>query len=245
MRPNRFLPLLVFGLTTQICLAQSESLKAQNEGSKDVEQAETLMEYHRPHDAIELLNRAIELNPDNINAHLQRANALVSLDEVKPALIDLDIVIKHGKNGWAHELRAKALYALGKPEEALSEASLAVEQSVQAKNRKNRLYLRANLYRYLKKPEKALPDLEAALALEQKPTKNFYYNRANAYFDMGQYQKAVDDFTSALAIMKLSDNERGHYYGLRAAAYKKLGKRDLADADNQKANAAAKSQLGD
>jgi tetratricopeptide (TPR) repeat protein len=210
--------------------------RASPEVHAEVEKALQLNSHHHPHEAILHLNHAIQMDPNAFNAHLQRANALVQLDELTPALSDLDIVLKHGDNDFAYELRSRVMYELGNYEQALADISSSIEHTTRPWLKSGRLYQRSRLYRVVKQPDKALPDLAAALALEKKPTKNFYYNRGGTYFEMGEYKKAVADFTSAIDLVKPGDIERSRYYGLRASAYQKMGRTDLAAADRNKSD---------
>jgi tetratricopeptide (TPR) repeat protein len=224
-------------LALQPCLADD---------TKEVKQAIELEHYHRRHDAKLHLDNAIKQNPNDLSAHLHRGRILLQLDDPNGALSDSEFVIKvDGTSAWAYEIHSRAMYDLGKPEQAIADMSKSIELSKEARYKKGRLYTRAQLYRYIKQPKKALPDLAAALAIEKTPTKNFYYQRGNAYYDCGDYKKAVDDVTSALALMKPGDPEQGFYHGLRARSYLKMGRKDLAEPDLRKANMAAKNELGD
>lgn len=74
-----------------------------------------------------------------------------------------------------------------------------------------------------------------------------YGGRGYAYFRLGQYDRAVDDYSRAIEewrdvfeenkkFGKILNPELGLVYHLRAQAYEKLGKKDLAAQDNEMAN---------
>jgi len=62
-----------------------------------------------------------------------------------------------------------------------------------------------------------------------------FVSRGHTYFAMGQYQKAINDYSQALKLEPVNLRT----YGCRASAYKKLGRKDLYEADIKKANEGA------
>jgi tetratricopeptide (TPR) repeat protein len=65
-----------------------------------------------------------------------------------------------------------------------------------------------------------------------------YYERAEIYYAKGDYQKAIYDCTRAISITSDESNRQGPFsgvYKLRADAYEKIGRNDLAAADRKTA----------
>jgi len=193
--------------------------------------------------ALPYLNKANSLDPDNPEARLLRADILVQLDECPEALKDLDVVFKHGKNDQAYAYRSQVMFALGEPKKALEDMSVAISMATNEESRAYRLQRRAELYRFLKQPEKALEDLNTAMTLKNVPNPNvasmvLLKRRAYTYMDMGDYKRAIADYTAVLAMTKPNDLGRARNYAMRAAAYEKIGRHDLAEADRKKSKVA-------
>jgi tetratricopeptide (TPR) repeat protein len=69
-----------------------------------------------------------------------------------------------------------------------------------------------------------------------RPKEYFNYSRrADVYASLHQYQRAVDDYSYAIKINDGRFDDFDSLYTLRARAYDKLGKKDLAEADRKKA----------
>jgi tetratricopeptide (TPR) repeat protein len=95
-------------------------------------------------------------------------------------------------------------------------------------------YNRGTIYYRQKSYALAVADLDKYIALNNADEKNLadgYENRGLAHFFLGNTQKAIDDFTKAIQLAPAMKNA----YLNRADAYRKLGKIDLAEADEKKA----------
>ncbi|MCX8174522.1 MAG: tetratricopeptide repeat protein [Thermoplasmata archaeon] len=80
---------------------------------------EVLAGLHRFIFALETYNRALRIQPDNLNAWYGRALALAKIGDVGEALNSIEKAIGYGKTGEALKLRAKLLSELGRYEDAL------------------------------------------------------------------------------------------------------------------------------
>ncbi len=83
----------------------------------------TLLEAnHPPAEALPHLNKAVEQCPNLTQAHVDRANALLKLDQPQSASEDLLLAVKDSpKEPSIHFLLSKAYKSLGKPDEARKE----------------------------------------------------------------------------------------------------------------------------
>lgn len=90
---------------------------------------------------------------------------------------------------------------------------------------------RAQVYAIIHRPQKALADY--VILTNMRPSDpTFHSNTGLCYFELGEYQKAVDEYTASIELDKDSSA-----YMMRADAYDKLGKRDLAEQDRKTARA--------
>ncbi len=97
-------------------------------------------------------------------------------------------------------------------------------------------------YLYRSRLYKETGDLAGAVAdmdntIELAPAENNYITRAGLHEKKGDYEKAVSDYSEAIGISAdgavYRDDGLKSYYELRAAAYKKLGRDDLAKQDEE------------
>jgi tetratricopeptide (TPR) repeat protein len=214
-----------------------------------VNHAANLITNHKENDAMPYLNRAINLDPERVDARILRAHIFIELDEPAKALQDLEVAFKHGKNAMAYQYRSQVMVMEGKPEKAIDDISNALALATSDSERAFRLCRRAEIYRSLKKPEKALVDITAAMAL-RTPDKPFsdqvlFRKRGSIYLELGENQKAAADFTAMLAQMKPNDVGRGRIFALRSMAYEKMGRHDLAELDQKKSKGYAEKDFGD
>ena len=79
-------------------------------------------------DAVDLLTAAIELDPENTDGYFQRACAYAKLNQPRPMIKDLNVVIKHEpNNAIAYFDRGLAYKELGRLNYALEDFQKAVE----------------------------------------------------------------------------------------------------------------------
>jgi tetratricopeptide (TPR) repeat protein len=92
----------------------------------------------------------------------------------------------------------------------------------------------------LKEYKKAIDCFNDAIRSEPDVGEN-YYNVGFAYMQMREYKKAADFLRLAL----LQDNPQPKMFRLMASALRELGKNELADEYERKANAPAETQAAD
>jgi TonB family protein len=104
-------------------------------------------------------------------------------------------------------------------------------------------YSRSKVYRQKGLTDLALADLDTALKLTPKDSvfaSQLYKERGDVYFDKGDYESAVSDYTEAIRLKP----DYSFFYEERAKAYRKAGKPDLAEADEQKAKELEPAEKG-
>jgi tetratricopeptide (TPR) repeat protein len=119
------------------------------------------------------------------------------------------------------------LYKLKKFEEAVKDFDFII-----SKDPTNHTHygLRGWCYFYQKSYPEAIADFTSLLKLS--PNEPIFRRfRAAAYFYLDEYEKAIEDTTEEIKINKTPGNET---YRIRANAYRRLGKNDLAEIDEQK-----------
>ena len=107
-----------------------------------------------------------------------------------------------------------------------------IDEAIRLKPESARFYgVRAWIYGDKNMFEKGLTDLTHQIdLLKDKAADLDYAERGDFYYELGKYEDAVKDYTEAIRLGP--DYPRN--YRNRAATYEKLGKKDLADADEQK-----------
>ncbi len=149
--------------------------------------------------AVSLATRALELDPDDIAATEQRAEAYWELGRFEEALLDLDGALDLDPNSArAYNSRGQVLAALDRFEEALVNADRALElaqddELTSAYAQAARGLALGGLARF----SEALQDLEAALARAPGNARAFFY-RALTLERMGDTEQARKDFGNAL-----------------------------------------------
>ncbi len=242
---------IIRALPISFLLLLSATSFASNPAVQDaINHAKDLMHDQRLSSAKSYLDRAIALDPNNVDARLDRAYVLSQLGEASDAVKDLDVVFKQGKYQLAYQYRSEVMFMLGEPKKSLEDISVALSMATNDESKLYCLERRAELYSFFKKPEKALVDVTAAMALKNVPhPKNsgpvLLNKRAHIYLELGDYEKAIADFTSLLATKKPNDVGRARLYALRSAAYEKIGRHDLAEADKKKSDAANSKEYFD
>ena len=96
---------------------------------------------------------------------------------------------------------------------------------------------RGEAYAQLVQYGKALQDYDKAIAL--KPYYQYYIDRAGAKSCLRRYSQAIDDYTSSIAIVEGLgiEDELTQAYILRATAYHRIAKDDMARNDLAKVTA--------
>jgi tetratricopeptide (TPR) repeat protein len=161
-------------------------------------------------EALEHLDRARALAPDDVNILYQHANVLLSLDRPSEALAEFQAVLAQLPPQAPQHVEARincglAQAALGRPEAALAEfdAALALMPGHPAAHY-NRGVALIKLGRY----EEAVIANDAALAAEPGHG-NAWLNRGKALAQLNRYDEAMASYGEVLAIKK--DHADAHF----------------------------------
>lgn len=131
----------------------------------------------------------------------------------------------------------KALYfgATKQYEKAIEQCDLALELEP---DRFVFFYgVRGMMYSHLGEHYRAFDD--CSRAVYGKRSSAFFRYRRNAYHQLEQYRETIVDCNKKIQ----ADPDNAHYYSIRAHAYEKLGKFEIAAADRQRASALENPQL--
>ena len=169
-----------------------------------------------------LLNKAITLKADYVDAYISRGSTYTALGEYERALKDYDTAIELDPQDAAiYASRAYTYTALGEYERALKDHDTAIELDPQdAAIYVNRAY---TTYTDLGEYERALKDYDTAIELDPQDAA-IYVNRAYTYTILGEYERALKDYDTAIEL----DPDKQDIYASRGVLYGTLKKRERA-----------------
>ncbi len=176
--------------------------------------------------AIQMATKALAAKKPETQAYMERAASYSRLHKDKEALLDLDKYIAlHKQKRNAHERRASILEKL-----SLYERALADFRTMQKIHYDYRTALKeAFCLDKLNKSEEAITCLNNLL--KRNPEDDAGYEaRGKVQVKLGRLKEAIADFTRAIQLIP-SPN----LYTERAAAYEKMGRKDLAARDLKEA----------
>ncbi|MEZ6185045.1 MAG: tetratricopeptide repeat protein [Planctomycetota bacterium] len=213
------------------------------------EQGAAWVQEERPQEALEVLERALELDPTDALAHANRGRALVQLGRIEDAILAFDRALELDP-GCAPALagRGGCFNIQRRPQEALSDLNRAIALDTRSAHAyAERGACLHNLERYGEaladftraiELEPTLPgnlaarghvrtqleDLEGAIedftrAIELGPTAASYAGRGVCYGDLGRDEEALADFTRAIEL----DDTRARTHVNQGLLYSKLG----------------------
>jgi len=146
--------------------------------------------------AIDKFSKAIEMQPEMLDAYSFRGNAYCDLGQYQHALADLDYVIrKSSDHHAAYYNRSIARMALGESEFALADLDRAIELSPQEAG----YYLHRSIVHSFRE-EYDLGLADAATAIELGQAKAGHNNRAVIFEKKGDLRAAISEWTSILEI---------------------------------------------
>ena len=146
---------------------------------------------------VELIKRAIGLNPKVAEAHSNLGNAFRDLKRPAEALASYDKAIALKPDyAVAHSNRGNALRDLKRPAEALAsyDKAIALKPDVAVAH-----YNRGNALMDLKQPAEALASYDRAIALKPDDAET-HYNRGNALMDLKRPEEALASYDKAIAL---------------------------------------------
>ncbi len=191
--------------------------------------AEVLERSGDPHGAVELLDRAIEVAPELVDAWNNRALIRDRLGDHAGALADLEQAIALDPwNGTSRANRGLLRKNLGDLRGALADLDEAVRV---APRDPHVLSSRGIVRRAAKMLEGALADLDTSLAIDPNRASS-WVNRSNVKNDLGDPKGACDDLDRAAT---LEPREPSIYYN-RANLRKRMGQLREAIADYTRAH---------
>ncbi len=190
-------------------------------------------------DAINDLNKAIELNPNDANAHLLRGKAKLGLNQYKNAIDDFSKAIELRPNyGRAYSQRGLVRIGLKQYKNAIDDYSKAIELNP---NDANAYFHRGFAKKGLKDYQGSREDFTKAEEIDPKNCNSFHQVLAKWNLreyqeeiktEFLKYQNAVDDLSKLLETYPNDVN----CLSLRASAKRKLGDNKGADEDDKKAD---------
>jgi len=219
---KRLMLILIALLLSMLVIACASKVEQKlQEGGKFLDQQQW-------QEAITAYSEAIELDPDNVDAYLNRCWAYRRTGQFDNALEDANRAIElEPTNAMAYQNRGYTHKFLHQYELALADASNAIELDPELASAYD---CRASIYSTQGQYELALSDASKAIELDPNLCEA-YESRANAYFALGQYDKAKVDASSAIQL----DPNYTLAYVVRAAANQYLGEMELALSDYTKA----------
>ncbi len=190
----------------------------------------SLLKQGRWQDALPFYDKTIQLDPDYAQAYVDRALVYISMNQPDRAVQDATKAITlNPESIYAYLNRSTAYYLMHQSEKVIDDANKTISLNPATVD----AYVnRAGGYLQLGKYQEAIADYNKAMVIAPAYSAP-YYDLGQTYIKMGQYEKGIDEMNKALALNP--DEGTAIFYHYRALAYKKLGKIDLADNDNQKA----------
>ena len=180
--------------------------------------------------AIKLCNEALQLNPTNVDAHVNRGAAYGELRNFTAALADFNKAIELNPNhAAAYNGRGTAYLNQRQHEQAIADYTKALQLNP---NFTIAYYNRGWAYDELNQYERAIADYTKAIQLNP----NFvdaYTNRGTAYAKARRFEQAIQDFSKAI---ELNPNDDMAYHN-RGVCYRALGNTAQAQADLNQARA--------
>ena len=190
------------------------------------------IEKKKPGKALEMLNQAINLAPDNGYFFYKRAEVLNSMNKFDEALADYSKSIEMANDPNAYNSRGLIRFQLVDIAGAIKDFDDAIE--------KNGLYSEAYLNRGIAKVEQdsiqsAIEDFTIAIKTHKYEDTTqakvleaiSYYERGRAYSKLGKYKEAIKDFNYSLIL----DSSNSNVFYDRAIAETSLGDYENAMTD--------------
>ncbi len=187
--------------------------------------------------------RNIDINPNKKNSYIALglgAEALGPSHYEQAIDYYTNAITRDGasENALSYRLRARVYNKCGQYQKALDDCIKAINQEAECPEN---FYYEATAYKGLGQYQKAIDDCTKAINIDTKQAPRefeqfcFYKCRAESYMGLGNYQNAIDDYTEAISSIPPGWLFAPQLYNERAHCYEKLGKKDLAQQDREKA----------
>jgi tetratricopeptide (TPR) repeat protein len=218
-----------------------------SETARDYNMALRLFTRHQISDSLTAVNRQIKAAPNFGPAYALRANIYCAQDKNKLALEDIDKALGlegTRKNPDYYEIAARAHYQNGDVRSAVGALDKAIKLDP---NCDDYYRVRSKMWTLLNDEKRAFADINEAIRVQDPRADSNYKVRGDIYMHMKKYEEAAADYTSAikrLSARNRMDVDLEKFYSSRAAAYEKLGKRDLAAKDKAKVQSVVKDGWG-
>jgi tetratricopeptide (TPR) repeat protein len=220
--------LLIILLLTVFGFAFSQG----NIGSKEnIAAISVLLDKERFDEVITESTKIIQNFPNAGDIYTLRGIAYLKKNDNEKALSDftkaLEVSLSEKLVTATRKMKVLTSYSLKKYDITIKETTILIEKN--SKDSKDFVY-RGWSYFFTDKFKEAVADFDLSLKIEpeQLGIRRF---RASSQNKLGNYEKAVEDINEELKINSKPHNES---YQIRAEAYRKLGKLDLAESDEKK-----------
>ena len=185
--------------------------------------------------SIEYFTRALEIDPKNGKAWIERARSHFGQSNLKEGLDDFKKAIEiEPDNAEFYQKRALAYSSISQFTESFAD----IEQAIRLKPMERKELEKTLAFIYADRAMKlsnskkfgdAAADMTTALKLDPQG-KGFYHKRGKCYFNNKEYEKAAEDFTTAIGI----DPNKSDCYLHRAYCMHFLNRMDEKEADFRK-----------
>lgn len=146
-----------------------------------------LRDQNRHKEAVEFFDKAIRLNPGNVENYVQRARARFEVEDFKTSRAELyQAILQFPGNGDLHHEMARLLFKIGETFEGLPHAMAAVEFKP---DDHHTLVTLAVQYQSLGEFKKAEENLKRAIDLAPGPLPVAEWNLALSYLAQGNFEK--------------------------------------------------------
>jgi tetratricopeptide (TPR) repeat protein len=174
-------------------------------------------------EALKILTRAINVDPNFVDAYVHRGNVYIDLGDYKNASMDFDFVIRENPdNVLGYYNRSIANMALDRKDQAL----LDINQAILLTPKDSEYYnFRAVIHAAIENYDLAVEDANQVIKFGN--LKTGYNNRAVIFTKKADYQAAIADWTKVIEI----DSNHAIAHCRRGILYSKTNNRELAVKD--------------
>lgn len=206
----------------------SESVQNRRLAGWVLQQGNFLLMLNQISMAIEAYSHAIELNPNNVDAYINRGAACIKGGKHDLAIENCNKAIQLRPDyALTYSNRGVAYHGKGEHDFAISDYDKAIKLNPNYADAYNN---RGNAYKAKRKYNLAIADYDQAIELKSDYAEA-YNNRGNTYGNKGEYDKAITDYTKAIEL----NTEFPDAYHSRGVAYYNKKDFDRAIKDYTKA----------